>query len=460
MANGISPLKEFKFLQKKERFNRKIVFSPLLLVPLALVVISSILIKSVQGEFAQSDFLNHFFTGVLGYFLAIFISYIPIERIRKFLIPFYISSLISLFSIYFFGITISGAQRWLSLGIFSFQPSEVAKLSTILILALVLEKKIISSVKDLLLPFFIVIVPWLLIFFQPDLGTSLVLIVLTCVMLYWSQMPIEWILILGFCILTSIFYLVFPKFLIIWIPFIGYLAYRSSEKKIMFSICTLVLHSLVIKFTPIIWIPFIVYLAYRSSQKKIVFSMFTLALHSLVIKFTPILWEFGLKDYQKDRLILFLDPGRDPLGGGYHLIQSKIAIGSGGLFGTGLLNGKLTNLQFIPEQHTDFIFSALGEELGFLGCFLVLFLFFILISQLLKVSKNARTNFESLIVIGIASTFLFQIIINLFMTIGLGPVTGIPLPFMSYGRTSLFINFICIGISLSILYRSRSLRNR
>jgi len=202
------------------------------------------------------------------------------------------------------------------------------------------------------------------------------------------------------------------------------------------------------------------YLAYRSSQKKIIFSIFTLALHLLVMNLTPILWEYGLKDYQKDRLILFLDPSIDPLGGGYHLLQSKIAIGSGGLFGTGLLNGKLTNLQFIPEQHTDFIFSALGEELGFLGCFLVLFLFFILISQLIKISKNARTNFESLIVIGIASTFLFQIIINLFMTIGLGPVTGIPLPFMSYGRTSLLINFICIGLALSILNRSRSLRNQ
>jgi rod shape determining protein RodA len=178
------------------------------------------------------------------------------------------------------------------------------------------------------------------------------------------------------------------------------------------------------------------------------------------MKLTPILWEFGLKDYQKDTLILFLDPSRDPLGGGYHLLQSKIAIGSGGLLGTGLLNGKLTNLQFIPEQHTDFIFSALGEELGFLGCFIVLFLFFILISQLVKVSKNARTNFESLIVIGIASTFLFQIIINLFMTVGLGPVTGIPLPFMSYGRTSLLMNFISIGLTLSILNRSRSLRNQ
>jgi len=423
MLNGISLFKKRRFLPKKDKINRKIVFSPLLLIPLALVVISSILIKSVQREFLQSDFLNHLITGVVGYFLAISISYLPIERIRKYLIPFYFCSLISLLLIYFFGISIYGAQRWLSLGIFSFQPSEIAKLSTILILALVLERQIISSIKDLFLPFLIVIVPWLLIFFQPDLGTSLVLIVLTSVMLYWSRMPIEWILILGFCILTSILYLVFPKILFIWIPFMGYLAYRSS-------------------------------------QKKIIFSIFTLALHLLVMNLTPILWKYGLKDYQKDRLILFLDPSIDPLGGGYHLLQSKIAIGSGGLFGTGLLNGKLTNLQFIPEQHTDFIFSALGEELGFLGCFLVLFLFFILISQLIKISKNARTNFESLIVIGIASTFLFQIIINLFMTIGLGPVTGIPLPFMSYGRTSLLINFICIGLALSILNRSRSLRNQ
>ncbi len=422
MFKGISLKKKKRFFENKDKINRKIVFSPLLVIPLALVFISSILIKSVQREFLQSDFLNHFFTGLLGYFLAIFISYIPIERIKKYLIPFYFFSLLSLLLIYFFGISIYGAQRWLSLGIFSFQPSEVAKLSTILTLALVLERKSISSIKDLILPFLIVVAPWLLIFFQPDLGTSLVLIVLTFVMLYWSKMPIEWFLILSCCIFTSIFYLISPNLLIFWLPFMGYLAYRSS-------------------------------------RRKIIFSMLTLALHSLVIKLTPFIWEFGLKDYQKDRLILFLDPSRDPLGGGYHLLQSKIAIGSGGLLGSGLLNGKLTNLQFIPEQHTDFIFSALGEELGFLGCILVLFLFFVLISCLVKVSENARTHFESLIIIGIASTFLFQIIINLFMTIGLGPVTGIPLPFMSYGRTSLLINFICIGLALSTLNRSRSLKN-
>ncbi len=410
------------FLQKKDNLSKGFLFSPLLLIPLFLVIISGFLIKSIQGNFLVSNYLSHIFTGFLGYFLAFFISFIPLERLRKYLIPFYLCTLISLILIYFFGITVSGAQRWLNFGIFSFQPSEVAKLSTVLTLALVLDKKIISSIKDLVLPLTVVIVPWILIFSQPDLGTSLVLLVLTGVMLYWSQMPIEWILILIFCIVTSILYLTLPNVLIFWIPFIGYLAYRSSKNKFIFS-------ALAISF------------------------------HLCVAKMTPILWQYGLKDYQKDRLVLFLDPNRDPLGGGYHLIQSKIAIGSGGFFGTGLLQGKLTNLQFIPEQHTDFIFSALGEELGFLGSIIVLLSFFFLIQKLINIAKNARSDFESLIVIGITATFLFQIIINLFMTIGLGPVTGIPLPFMSYGRTALVINFISIGFVLSILKRARSLRN-
>ena len=421
MFREISLFNKRGFLQKKDNLSREILFSPLLLIPLFLVIISGFLIKSIQGNFLVSNYSSHILTGLIGYFLAFFISYIPLERLRKYVIPFYLCTLLSLFLIYFFGISVSGAQRWLNFGIFSFQPSEVAKLSTILTLALVLDKQIISRIKDLILPLLVVIIPWLLIFFQPDLGTSLVLLVLTSVMLYWSQMPIEWILILFFCIFTSILYLTVPALLIFWIPFIGYLAYRSSKNKIIASV-------------------------------------FAVSFHLLVAKLTPILWQYGLKEYQKDRLVLFLDPNRDPLGGGYHLLQSKIAIGSGGIFGTGLLQGRLTNLQFIPEQHTDFIFSALGEELGFLGCTIVLFLFFYLIKKLINIATTARSNFESLIVIGISATFLFQIIINLFMTIGLGPVTGIPLPFMSYGRTSLVINFISIGFVLSILKRSISLR--
>ena len=179
MFRRISLLNKRGFLQKKDNFNRGFLFSPLLIIPLFLVIISGFLIKSIQGEFLVSNYLGHILTGFLCYFLAFFISYLPLERIRKYIVPFYLCTLISLLLIYFFGISVSGAQRWLNLSIFSFQPSEVAKLSTVLTLALVLDKKIILTIRDLVLPLVVVVIPWLLIFFQPDLGTSLVLLVLT-----------------------------------------------------------------------------------------------------------------------------------------------------------------------------------------------------------------------------------------------------------------------------------------
>jgi len=264
MFRRIFLLNKRGFLPKKENFNRGFLFSPLLIIPLFLVIISGFFIKSIQGDFFVSNYSSHILTGFFGYFLAFFISFIPLERLRKYVVPFYLCTLISLLLIYFFGISVSGALRWLNLGIVSFQPSEVAKLSSVLTLALVLDKKIILTIRDLLLPLLVVVIPWVLIFFHPDLGTSLVLLVMTGVMLYWSQMPIEWILILVFCIITATLYLTLPTLLIFWIPVIGYLAYRSSKKKIIFS-------ALAISF------------------------------HLLVAKFTQILWQYGLKEYQKDR---------------------------------------------------------------------------------------------------------------------------------------------------------------
>ena len=421
MIASIPFLKKRRIYQKKKiKFDR--FFSPLLLLPLSLVLISSILIQSIQRQLERSDSLNHFLMGIFGYFVAIIISYIPLQKVKDFVFPFYILSLFSLISVYFFGLSMYGAQRWLSLGFITFQPSEIAKLGTLLALASAFERSYFNSIRDLLIPFSVAIVPWTLIFFQPDLGTSLVLIFLFFTLLYWAQVPIEAIAIILFCLITSILSMVSVRLIFLWIPLISFWAYKTFKRQ------------------------------------KIV-TLLTLVFHGLVAKLTPFLWNVGLKDYQKDRIILFLDPGKDPLGGGYHLLQSKIAIGSGGLFGTGLLKGKLTNLQFIPEQHTDFIFSALGEEVGFFGSLLVVLIFFLLIWQLIKIANNARTDFESLIVIGIASIFLFQIIINIYMTIGLGPVTGIPLPFMSYGRTSLLINFVCMGLALSTYKRHISVKD-
>ncbi len=423
MFESNSIIKKRKFINFKRINDIQIFTSPITIIPLILVLISSILIFSIQKQTTYNDSFKHIVSGFIGYFIAIMISYIPLEKVKKFIIPFYFLSLLSLVLIYFIGISNYGAQRWLSLGFFTFQPSEIAKLTTVFSLAVVLEKKTICSFRDLVKPLIIVLLPWTLIFLQPDLGTSLVLVFCLLVMLYWAQMPIEWILIFTCCLLTALFSFTYSKILIFWIPLMGFLAFKSFKAK---KIATF----LVVVF------------------------------HGFVALITPFLWEFVLKGYQKDRLILFLDPSRDPLGGGYHLLQSKIGIGSGGLFGTGLLKGKLTNLQFIPEQHTDFIFSAAGEEMGFVGSMFIVSLFLILIIFLLRIAKNARTDFESLLVIGITSIFLFQIIINIYMTIGLGPVTGIPLPFMSYGRTSLLVNFIFIGIALSTLKRSISLRKK
>lgn len=423
MFESISIFKKRKFSNFQRNNDIYIFTSPIIVIPVILVLISSLLIFSIQKQSIYNDSFRHIISGFIGYFIAITISYIPLDKFKKIIIPFYFLSLLSLILIYFIGISNYGSQRWLGLGFFTFQPSEIVKLTTVLSLAAVLEKKIICSFRDLLIPFIIVLLPWILIFLQPDLGTSLVLIFCSLVMLYWAQMPIEWILIFTCCLLTALLSFTFPIILIFWIPLMGFLAFKSFRSRIIAT-------SLVVTF------------------------------HGFVAQITPFLWEFILKGYQKDRLILFLDPSRDPLGGGYHLLQSKIGIGSGGLFGTGLLQGKLTNLQFIPEQHTDFIFSAAGEEMGFLGSIFIVSLFLYLIITLLRIAKNARTDFESLLVIGITSIFLFQIIINIYMTIGLGPVTGIPLPFMSYGRTSLFVNFMFIGIALSTLKRSISLRKK
>jgi rod shape determining protein RodA len=159
----------------------------------------------------------------------------------------------------------------------------------------------------------------------------------------------------------------------------------------------------------------------------------------------PFVWN-RLQDYQKNRILVFLDPGRDPLGTGYQIIQSKVAIGSGGIWGKGYLAGTQTNLAFIPERHTDFIFSVLGEELGFWGGSLVLFLFLTIILLGIHVALKCRNRFSSYVAIGGVTVLTFQVVVNVGMALGLMPVTGLPLPFLSYGGSSLLISWTILGL--------------
>ncbi|MCE5287370.1 MAG: rod shape-determining protein RodA [Pelosinus sp.] len=170
----------------------------------------------------------------------------------------------------------------------------------------------------------------------------------------------------------------------------------------------------------------------------------------------PIFWHF-LKDYQKKRLTVFIDPNVDPLGSGYHIIQSKIAIGSGMLFGKGLFGGTQSQLNFLPENHTDFIFAVIGEELGFIGAVIILMLYFILLYRGIKIASVAPDNFGTLLAAGITAMLTFHVLVNVGMTAGIMPVTGIPLPLMSYGVSSLTTNMISVGILLNIYMRRQKI---
>jgi rod shape determining protein RodA len=184
---------------------------------------------------------------------------------------------------------------------------------------------------------------------------------------------------------------------------------------------------------------------------KIEKRLFLFLLASLLI-IIPLIW-FFLAGYQKQRILTFLDPNRDPLGAGYHIIQSKIAIGSGMILGKGFLKGTQNALSFLPEEHTDFIFSVLAEEWGLMGSAVILILFLILISLGLKIAHDCRDPFGIILAIGITAMIFWQVVINIGMVMGLMPVVGIPLPFISYGGSSIVTTMTCVGLLLNISMR-------
>ena len=267
-----------------------------------------------------------------------------------------------------------GAQRWISLGFFTFQPSEFAKIALVLVLARYFSGRYDYGglgVGDLLPAIGITLVPFLLVALQPDLGTAGVLLIILAAMMVIA------------CVRLKVFLLV------------G-------------------------------------------------------AMGAAAI---PGLW-FAMKDYQKQRVLTFLDPGRDPLGAGYHVIQSKIAVGSGGVLGKGYLQGTQGSLRFLPEQHTDFAFAVFSEEWGFAGSILLLLLFLALIYRMFYLASRSQDRFASFACGGLASFLFAHVAINIAMVCGLFPVVGIPLPFVSYGGSSMLTNMMALGI-LANLSRTR-----
>ncbi len=392
-------------------------------IPLAMVCLAGILIASTQRQARYAVWYQHWIAAAVGMVIALLLARLSLERLARFQWLLYAGMVASLIAVRIIGKSALGAQSWIDIGGFNVQPSEFAKVAMILLLAGVLSRHPIERPVDLVRPVAMVSVPWLLVFVQPDLGTSLVFAAVLLVMLFWSGMPASWVLLLLSPLLTAILAGTVPWVLLAWIPLMGLVAWRSLP-----------------------W--------------KAVALAVVLAVQGLFAVGTPWLWAHVLKAHQRARLTMFLDPSQDPLGGGYHLLQSTVGIGSGGLWGTGLMQGHLTLLRFIPEQHTDFIFSALGEETGFIGSMLVVIGFVVLMWRLLQVAGRARSDYESLVVVGIGAMLMFQVVVNINMTIGLGPITGIPLPWLSYGRSAMLVNFISLGLCASVARRGRSAQRR
>jgi len=307
-----------------------------------------------------------------------------------------------------------GSRRWFVLGPVYIQPSEFAKLATVLLLAkhLSIKRSIEFNFRDLFTPVLIAIVPALLVLVEPDLSTSLIFAALLAAMLYWQGMrPLH--------------------ILLLFSPALSFAA--------GFSLYT--------------WIPFFVVLAIillvRSGVRKTLIGLAVSAAFGLL---SPVVLG-SLKGYQRARIMSFFAPWFDPHGISWNAIQSQIAIGSGRLIGKGFLQGTQKRLGFLPNRHTDFVFSSLGEELGLVGCLVLLGLFFWLLRRMLLAARQSSDSSGSLLCVGFAAIIGYQMFVNIGMLLGLLPITGITLPFLSYGGSSLLLNFIMVGLVLNVVSR-------
>jgi rod shape determining protein RodA len=310
---------------------------------------------------------------MLGLSLMLVTFLVDYRAINQAAYVIYAISIASLVFVAMFGHTANGAQRWISFGFLLFQPSELMKVTIIIALARYFDDHKSNEpylLRELFVPFLLVIVPCVLILKQPDLGTALVTIIVS----------------------TSI------------VLFIG-----MNWKSILIAVAS-------------------------------------------VLAILPLAWLF-LKDYQKDRLLTFLSPESDPLGAGYHIIQSMIAIGSGGFLGKGFLKGSQTQLKFLPEQQTDFVFSVFAEEWGFIGGLVLMLMFISLIIWGLKIAWHSKDLLGTILAFGITALIAWQVVINMGMVLGMLPVVGIPLPFLSYGGSAIVTLLGAIGLLMNVSVR-------
>lgn len=400
------------------KFTRE--FDLMLLLAAAMAAVLGVTMIYSAGEGAL--WKNQAIYAIFALLLAVGMIYIPDRLLFELAYPAYVAGLLSLIAVLVWGT--GDPARWLSLGpggSLRLQPSEFAKITTIMALARYLgdcSAEHMDRPRPFIVALLICTVPMALVAKQPDLGTAVSFGAPLLPVLYWAGMrPLH------------IFFVTAPLLSVVF----SFEALWQEQSTLVFALFIVASSIAVQLLLARLWI-----------------TLTLLAVNLTAGLVTDYVWNNLLIAYQKGRILTFLDPERDPLGTGWNIIQSKIAIGSGGLMGKGYLEGTQTKYEFLPAAHTDFIFAVLGEELGFLGAMVVLALFLFLIWRSLYIGTLANNRFYSLLCIGLASILTFHVFVNIGMTIGVMPVTGLPLPFLSYGGSSLAINCIALGLLLHV----------
>jgi rod shape determining protein RodA len=392
------------------RIGRSIGFDWHIAVPvLLLTVLGLVMIYSTGGRFYFTRQLIFLPVAVL----ALFLCYrVPRRLLYAFAYPLFAFSILLLVVVLLVGH--GPARRWFDFGPVNFQPSELAKIACVLALARYVseQRQLEFRIPDLALPVLFTALPFLLVLIEPDLGSSMVFIPILAAVLFWHGMrPFHM-----FLLLAPLLSVVASFHIISWVIFFvllgGVLLLRGGTREVVYGFASNVLVGLL---TP-----------------------------SLINR---------LHDYQRARVTTFLMPWLDPKGMGWNVIQSLIAVGSGRLLGKGLLAGTQKHLNFLPNRHTDFIFSCIAEELGLVGALLVLALFCWLCYRFLLVAFEARDRFAGLVAFGLTAVFAYHVLVNSGMVLGLAPITGIALPFLTYGGSPLLLNYAIVGLILNIRYK-------
>ena len=422
-----------------ENFDFILFFSVVLLVTIGICFIYSSGIDS-SGVNVSNEYVKQIIFASSGIILMIIAMFVDYRKLQKHIFWIFLGLCGVLVYTRFFGREVNGAKSWLGIGDFGIQPSEFGKIVFILYLAAFLEKTgKQDELKRYTKAIFILLCPVGLILLQPDLGTALVYIPIFLVMCYVANVPKRYIMLIFSIGMVTILFTVLP----IWEVTIA-----KRNVAILDVLTNMKLRLMVILAASLITIISIAgYILTKIKYYYWISYVFAIIVIGLLASVAA---GKVLADYQVKRLIIFLDPQSDPLGSGWNIIQSKVAIGSGNLFGQGFLRGTQSHYRFLPEQSTDFIFSILSEEWGFVGGLVVFTLYFIILFRCIIIMRNTTNTYGYYITTGIFTMFLFHFLINVGMVMGIMPITGIPLCFLSYGGSSLWTAMTCVGLLLSV----------